>query len=148
MTMMAEMLPDARVLDLFAGSGALGLEAMSRGAKSVDFVENGAAALHALKANVAAFRVRGRTRIFKRDAIPFVEQIDTMGYDVAMADPPYGSRKLDRIVERWLAVPFSAVLAFEHAPEHVIPTRGLSRRVGDSTVTLLRTPSRNRRSAS
>ncbi len=56
-------LAGARVLDLFAGSGALGLEALSRGAKSADFVENGAEALHALKANVAALRETKRTRI-------------------------------------------------------------------------------------
>ena len=52
---LAEELGGARVLDLFAGSGALGLEALSRGAKSADFVENGAEALHALKANVAVY---------------------------------------------------------------------------------------------
>ncbi len=60
-----------RVLDLFAGTGALGLEALSRGAASVDFVENGAPALHSLKANVAALRLKSRCRIYKRDAIPF-----------------------------------------------------------------------------
>jgi len=50
---LSDSLEGARVLDLFAGSGALGLEALSRGAASVDFVENGSASLHALKANVA-----------------------------------------------------------------------------------------------
>ena len=73
LTLLAGSLDGARVLDLFAGSGALGLEAMSRGASRVDFVENGSASLHSLKANVSAFRVTKKTRIFKRDAIPFVE---------------------------------------------------------------------------
>lgn len=141
---LADDLDDARVLDLFAGSGALGLEALSRGARSCDFVENGASALHALKANVAALHARDRARIFRRDAIPFVDRLPAGAYDLAFADPPYGSRKLDRVVVRWRAVPFAAILAVEHAPDIVLPVRGETVHVGDSTVTLLRarTPAR------
>ena len=76
-------LDGARVLDLFAGSGALGLEALSRGAASADFVENAPEALHSLKANVAALREKKRTRIFKRDAIVFAEALDEHSYDIA-----------------------------------------------------------------
>src|SRR5215217_5484607 len=90
---------DARVLDLFAGTGALGLEAISRGARNADFVEFRPASLHALKANVAALRLRDRTRIFKRDALPFAAALTPDSYDVAFADPPYGSGMLDRIVD-------------------------------------------------
>ena len=64
-----------RVLDLYAGTGALGLEALSRGAKNVDFVENGAPALHALKGNVAKFRVKKWTRIFKKDVFVFLRGV-------------------------------------------------------------------------
>src|SRR6476620_11698712 len=60
-------LEDARVLDLFSGTGAVGLEALSRGAASVDFVENHHSALHALKANVALVRSPGQIRVFKKD---------------------------------------------------------------------------------
>ena len=91
MAMLAPGLEGARVLDLFAGSGAVGIEALSRGARSCDFVENNPAALHALRANVAALRVRDRARIFKRDAIQFIRRIDRIAYDIAFADPPYGS---------------------------------------------------------
>src|SRR3954470_20853122 len=69
--LLAGDLRDARVLDLFAGTGALGIEAISRGAASADFVEFRPGSLHALRANVAALRLRDRTRIFKRDALPF-----------------------------------------------------------------------------
>lgn len=138
MNLLAADLPDATVLDLFAGSGALGIEALSRGARSVDFVENGPAALHALKANVAALRLRDRTRIFKRDAIPFVERIDRVAYHIALADPPYGSGALDRVVEHWRRSPFSTILAVEHAPGHRIPIRGRTRQSGESVVTVLR----------
>jgi 16S rRNA (guanine966-N2)-methyltransferase len=126
LTLLARSLPGARVLDLFAGSGALGLQALSRGAASADFVENGPASLHSLKANVAAFRLRDRARIFKRDAIPFVEALDAETYDIAFADPPYGSRKADRIVKHWLAVPFARILSVEHAADHRLPGRGKS----------------------
>ena len=123
MELLADDLPGARVLDLFAGSGAIGLEALSRGAASVDFVENGAGALHALKANVAALRESKRTRIFKKDVIPWIAKLDEGAYDIAYADPPYASRKLDRVLERWLETPFSRVLVLEHAKDQTIPTK-------------------------
>lgn len=131
-------LEGASVLDLFAGTGALGLEALSRGAARCDFVENGASAIHSLKANVAALRVRNRTRIFIQDAIPFVERVDRQAWDITLADPPYRSRKLDRVLAHWSATGFSRVLAFEHASDHDLPIRGRSKRIGDSVVTVLR----------
>ncbi len=137
MTLIAARLAGARLLDLFAGSGALGLEAMSRGAKSCDFVENHPSALHALKGNVAKLRLRERTRIFKRDAIPFVAKLPPHSYDIAFADPPYGSKKLDRICAHWQAVPFSRVLVLEYAADHPIELAGPTVRVEDSIVTAL-----------
>jgi 16S rRNA (guanine966-N2)-methyltransferase len=117
-------LEGARFLDLFAGSGAVGLEALSRGARSVDFVENGPAALHALKANVAALRESRRTRIFKRDVLPWIETLEAGSYDVAYVDPPYGSAKLDRVIQRWLQEPFADVLVVEHEKGHALGVRG------------------------
>lgn len=84
----------ARVLDLYAGTGALGLEALSRGATSVDFVENGASALHALKGNVARFRVKKWTRLFKKDAFVFLEGVFARMDDAAR---PAGSEPGDRL---------------------------------------------------
>jgi len=141
LTRLEEDLPDARVLDLFAGSGALGLEALSRGAKCVDFVENGPQALHSLKANVAALRERKRTRIFKRDAIPFAEALEEGCYDIAFVDAPYGSKKLDRIVNHWAGCRFARVLGVEHSRDQVLPhpeLRGRTRFNGDTGVTIYR----------
>ena len=112
---------EARVLDLFAGTGALGLEALSRGARSADFVETRPSSLHALRANVAALRLRDRTRIFKRDALPFAAALAEDAYDLAFVDPPYGSRMLDRVLDDWHARRFSRVLAVEHAASHLLP---------------------------
>ncbi|MEM7414644.1 MAG: RsmD family RNA methyltransferase [Gemmatimonadota bacterium] len=122
--LLAEDVEGARVLDLFAGSGAIGLEAISRGARSADFVENGRASLHALKANVAALRVGRKARIFKKDVLPWIQRLDEHAYDLAWVDPPYGSRKLDRVIERWRATPFARVLVLEHDKSHEIPLRG------------------------
>lgn len=138
MTALEPELKSARVLDLFAGSGALGLEALSRGARSCDFVENSPAAIHALKANVAAVRAGRAARIFLRDAIQFAERLAPDSYDIVLADPPYGSRKLDRLIRRWFEVPFSRLLVVEHAADHIPPARGEGRRLGESVVTTFR----------
>jgi 16S rRNA (guanine966-N2)-methyltransferase len=121
------------VLDLYAGSGALGLEALSRGAGSADFVETRPSSLHALRANIAALRFREVTRVFKRDALPFAAAAKEASYDIAFVDPPYESRMLDRVIESWRANRFSRVLAVEHARTHVLPP-GESRTVFDDTA--------------
>ena len=150
LTLLAPHLAGARVVDLFAGSGALGLEALSRGAASADFVENGGEALHALKANVAKRKLRPpargqrptearkAARIFKRDAIPYVARLDAGAYDIAFADPPYGSRKLDRIIERWQHTPFAPILGVEHALDHAVPEGVRRLRFEETVVTLYR----------
>jgi 16S rRNA (guanine966-N2)-methyltransferase len=123
------------VLDLYAGSGALGIEALSRGASSCDFIESDPSALHALKANLAALRLRSSTRIFKRDALEFIGSLDHR-YDLVFADPPYGSRQLDRLVASWLAEPFSPVLAVEHAADHPLEGRPRWKRFGQTMVSI------------
>ncbi len=141
---LGDTVADARVLDLFAGTGALGLEALSRGAARCDFVENGSGALHALKANVARFRLKGRTRVFRRDAMAFARGLDAGAYDLALADPPYTSELARRLVEEWLERPFAPVLAVETDAEARLPRPGrgvrTDRLVVDGTaVTILRT---------
>lgn len=128
----------ARVLDLFAGTGALGLEAMSRGALSADFVEFRPASLHALKANIAALRLRDHTRVFKRDALPFAAALQPDSYDIAFVDPPYESRMLDRVIDRWLETRFSRILAVEHARTHTLPRGTMQRTFDETSITIYR----------
>ena len=134
--MLAPHLKKARVLDLFAGTGALGLEAISRGAAYCDFVEFRPGSLHVLKANIALLRLKEKTRVFKRDAIPFAAQLDEGAYDLAFADPPYESKVLDRLYEGWKAKPFSRVLAVEHARTHKMPKGVAQRAFVDTTITI------------
>lgn len=139
MAMIQADLVGARVVDLFAGTGALGLEAISRGAKSADFVETRPASLHALKANVAMFRgVKDQTRIFKRDALPFAAALREDSYDIAFLDPPYNSKMLDRVLESWIANRFARVLVVEHATSHEL-SRPFDKRIfEDSAVSIYR----------
>lgn len=136
--MLGDDVHGARVLDLFAGTGALGLEALSRGARSVDFVECMPDSLHALRANVVALRQREHTRIFKRDAIPFAAALGPDSYDIAFADPPYGSRKLDRVLDSWRQTRFAPILAVEHARTHDVPAGARRRVFGETVVTVFR----------
>jgi 16S rRNA (guanine966-N2)-methyltransferase len=86
-----------RALDLFAGTGSLGLEALSRGAASCWFVEPDPAALEALRGNVEKLRLSSRARVVRGDAFAFVRDLDERAFDLVFFDPPYaflaGSRR-------------------------------------------------------
>ncbi len=138
MSIVNAALPGARVLDLFAGSGALGLEALSRGAQSVDFVENAPRALAALRENADALGAAPAMTVHRRDAIEFVEALDADAYDVAFADPPYHHGFADKIATRWLAVPFAALIGIEHASTETLPAGGDTRRYGSTAITFYR----------
>jgi 16S rRNA (guanine966-N2)-methyltransferase len=103
-------LEGARVIDLFAGSGALGFEALSRGAGFALFVESDAGARGAIRENAEALGVMGITRIHRRDAGALGEKPAGLGspFDLAFLDPPYGQGLALRALERlagggWLA---------------------------------------------
>ena len=81
-------LDGARVLDLFAGTGAMGLEALSRGAARVQFVDDGAEARALLRQNIEAFEVIGETKIYRRDATRLGENRGEP-FDFLFLDPPY-----------------------------------------------------------
>ncbi|HMA44531.1 MAG TPA: 16S rRNA (guanine(966)-N(2))-methyltransferase RsmD [Gemmatimonadales bacterium] len=131
----------ARVLDLYAGSGALGLEALSRGAAKADFVEVHRNALAALKANVKSLKVEDRTTIHRVDALKFAEQLHAGQYDVAFADPPYANvnDQAARLVAMFRLVPFARVFSIEHAADTPIPGDD-TRRYGDTAVTFIYAP--------
>jgi 16S rRNA (guanine966-N2)-methyltransferase len=129
----------ARVVDLYAGSGALGLEALSRGARSADFVESRRASLATIKANIAALKVGDRTTIHRVDALRFAEQLQPGQFDVAFADPPYDTDAAARLVAQFRVVPFARVLSIEHPADRPIPGDD-TRRYGDTAVTLVYAP--------
>jgi 16S rRNA (guanine966-N2)-methyltransferase len=98
---------DTRVLDLFAGSGALGLEAISRGARFCLFVEDSAEARAAIRRNIEVLGLTGATKIWRRDAARLGERGTVHPFDLAFLDPPYGQGLAERALaslneERWL----------------------------------------------
>jgi len=99
----AGMIDDAAVADLFAGSGALGIEALSRGAATCVFVERDRAALQALRANIAALGLAARTTVVTSDVPAWVPAL--RGIDLALVDPPYEFDGWDRLLGA-LQVPY------------------------------------------
>lgn len=85
-----EKLAGAQVLDLFAGTGALGLEALSRGAANCLFIEGSAEGRGLIRTNVEAFGLQGRTKVFRRDAIRLGDAGTVPRSGLVFADPPYG----------------------------------------------------------
>jgi 16S rRNA (guanine966-N2)-methyltransferase len=129
----------ARVLDLFAGSGALGLEALSRGAMSAEFVELHRLALASLKANIQTLKVGERAAIHRGDALAFAERLHPGQFDVAFADPPYAGEQTARLVALFRLTTFARILSIEHPADQPIPGDD-TRRYGDTAVTFLYAP--------
>jgi 16S rRNA (guanine966-N2)-methyltransferase len=127
--------PGARVLDLFAGTGALGLEALSRGAAAVDFVESAVASVRLLTANVSSLGAEADVTIHRGDALRFVSTLAADTYDLAFADPPYATDAAAELAEAWVATPFAAVLGIEHDSFRPLPAGGQRRRYGTTSIT-------------
>jgi 16S rRNA (guanine966-N2)-methyltransferase len=140
MSAVAPELPDANVLDLFAGSGALGLEALSRGAARVTFVEKAPAALRILERNIADLAPRpDRVTVVRADAIQFILKLQPFEFDIAFADPPYEKGLAARLVEMFTRTNFTRLLCIEHAPGEKLPVMApvRQRRYGDTVLTFL-----------
>jgi 16S rRNA (guanine966-N2)-methyltransferase len=131
-------LPDASVLDLFAGSGALGLEALSRGARSASFVEADARALRALRANLELLGAAESAEVHRADVVRFIGRLPAFAYDVAFADPPYRQGLAHAVAARWTEVPFARLLGVEHESGAEMPAGGVTRRYGTTAITLYR----------
>jgi 16S rRNA (guanine966-N2)-methyltransferase len=131
-------LPGARVLDLYAGSGALGLEALSRGATSADFVEKDPQSFRALQENIEALGAGSLATVHRKPALPFAEGLGTFDYDVAFADPPYALGEAVSLAERWTQSPFSRILSVEHSVKDAMPEGGVTRKYGTTAITFYR----------
>lgn len=135
----------ARVLDLFAGTGALGLEALSRGAASVTFVDNGSAARALLRDNVGRCAAQGVTKIYRRDATDLGENRGAP-FGLIFLDPPYGQGlgEVALVSARdggWIAP--GAMVVWEDSAAS-LPPEGFEvldeRSYGGTRITLLRAP--------
>ncbi len=133
---------DARVLDLFAGTGALGLEALSRGAARVAFVDDGTTARALLRQNIEKMQAMGTTDVWRRDATRMGLNRGP-GYNLVFLDPPYGKRLGERSLASlaeggWLAP--GALIVWEENTSPVPPEGFIQRdqrRYGETLITIL-----------
>jgi 16S rRNA (guanine966-N2)-methyltransferase len=117
-------LPGSSVLDLYAGSGALGLEALSRGAASADFVDVATASLKVIRENGAALGALDRMRIHRGESLRFAQKLGAGAFDVGFADPPYNLGMASRLAAQWLRTPFARILGIEHDAHEDLPEGG------------------------
>jgi 16S rRNA (guanine966-N2)-methyltransferase len=134
----------ARVLDLFAGTGALGIEAISRGARFALFVDNGTEARALLRNNVEALGLGGVTKVFRRDAADLGPAHPVEPFSLVFLDPPYGKRLAEKALASlrdggWL-LPGAMLVVEEAKAAGVVAPEGyneLERRVYDDTEFVL-----------
>jgi 16S rRNA (guanine966-N2)-methyltransferase len=138
----------ARVLDLFAGTGALGIEALSRGAAHALFVDDGVEARAVLRANVETLGLGGLTRIFRRDATKLGPVHPLEPFDLAFLDPPYGKGLAEKALVSardggWLK-PHALIVVEEAADAGFVAPDGFEelerRKYDDTEFVLLRAP--------
>jgi 16S rRNA (guanine966-N2)-methyltransferase len=139
MSILQPDLPGASVLDLFAGSGALGLEMLSRGARQVTFVERSASPLRALHENVRLLGTEAQTKIVRDDVQRFIAGLAAGAFDIAVADPPYGTGQAGALARAFVRGPFARTLWIEHrvGEEPATLEGAWSRRYGDTVLTKL-----------
>jgi 16S rRNA (guanine(966)-N(2))-methyltransferase RsmD len=137
----------ARVLDLCAGTGAVGLEALSRGAASATFVERDAGALESLRANVRALAISRQARVLAGDVLPVLARLQTAGeqFDCIFLDPPYAGDLAVRCIETLAPgglLGENAMLVVQAFHKRALPRdagrlrRVWRRRYGESSLTL------------
>ena len=136
----------ARVMDLFAGTGALGCEALSRGARFCLFVDDEPSSRGLIRQNIENLELTGVTRVFRRDAVRLGPAGSVKPFDLLFADPPYGQGLAERALAEaatggWLK-PGAVCVVEERADTDFAPPEGFTlldtRRYGDTAVTFFR----------
>ena len=135
MSIMRDRMGGATCIDLFAGTGAMGLEALSRGARSCDFVELVQRNLTLLGRNIADLEAPA-TKIFRADALRFAARLEPFTYDIAFADPPYTTGHAKRIADIYRERPFARILGVEHDKSEDVG-EGDHRKYGTTILTFL-----------
>jgi 16S rRNA (guanine966-N2)-methyltransferase len=133
----------SHVLDLFAGSGALGIEVLSRGARHVTFVERAAPVIRVLRANLAKLGVdTEQTTIVRADALEFAAAAGPLEFDLALADPPYQQGFASDLLLTFARCPFAHWFWIEHAVTEILPDMASAhtRKYGDTALTSITAP--------
>ena len=143
---LGERVPGARFLDLYAGSGAIGIEALSRGAEAATFVERGPPAVKVLRANLERTHLADRAMVVAGDVLGFLDRGEARGHDLAVLDPPYAERAILAPLQRLAAQmePGGMVVVKHFWRTAVLAPPGVAglaqvrvRRFGETTLTFL-----------
>src|SRR2546423_7290347 len=140
---LGERVVGARVLDLYAGGGAIGIEALSRGAEAVTFVERGAPAVTALRANLERCHLADRATVLAADVLAFLDRGGARGHDLAILDPPYDERAILAPLQRLAAqLELGGTVVVKHFWRTAVPeppglVQERVRRFGETMLTFL-----------
>jgi len=145
-SMLGDQVIDAEVLDLFAGSGSLGIEALSRGAKNVVFIDNNPKCVRVIRKNLNKFGLNVKGSVYVRDACKTINFLANQNkkFDIVLMDPPYNTEELEKIINNPCLkdiLSSSAVLVAEHSKRNTLPCSAIkelchvkSRRYGDTVL--------------
>ncbi len=139
-----DLVRDARVLDLFAGSGALGIEALSRGASHCTFVDSARQSIAATRANLASCDMGDRCSVVGMDSLAFLAGSDSTDFDLVLVDPPYAFDRWDYLLGlvRSPVVVIESDRSIDPGPDRVVQRE---RRYGGTVVTIAVEPDRDDR---
>ncbi|MDR3568174.1 MAG: 16S rRNA (guanine(966)-N(2))-methyltransferase RsmD [Syntrophobacteraceae bacterium] len=145
-SIISEHVPDARVLDLFAGTGAMGLEALSRRAKFCCFVDNGAEALRLVRENISLCDAGDRSRILQGTVASTIRRLESEKelFDIVFLDPPYGQGYVEKTIQIVGAVarPGALLVSEQHVKDAQRPIldpawqKDRERRYGDTLIVI------------
>lgn len=129
-----------KVLDCYAGSGALGIEAISRGADSAVFIEQSRECCRIIQRNVENLGITSQTKIIHSDARAFVQNASSSKYDLILIDPPYNKGLASGLAPHvYELVELGGVLVIEHTPDEIIPLEPWKTKVyGGTKITFVK----------
>lgn len=145
-SVIGERVVESRVLDLFAGSGNLGLEALSRGAKQAAFIESNQRRCRLIRENLEHLGLAGRGLVVRSDVLRFLDRNRSLECDLILADPPYTGGWIERLVRRLAGNSILApggLVCLQHGPGETLPSlppglyRFRQKCYGDTVVTFL-----------
>lgn len=136
-------LPEARVLDVFAGTGAVGIEALSRGAAHVTFVERDRVAQKVLSNNITTLGIEARTKLIRSSVASWLDTSEPQNFDIIFVDPPYHDTQFSTVSRLFGLLKPGALMVLSHPGRSESPTKpGVvvvdNRSYGDAVLTFYR----------
>ncbi|MGC9336613.1 MAG: 16S rRNA (guanine(966)-N(2))-methyltransferase RsmD [Candidatus Cloacimonadia bacterium] len=142
-TMIRDRLEDAEVLDLFAGTGSLGIEALSGGARLCHFVDHASLSIRCISNNVKKLNISDRVKIIKSPVMSFIARCKDK-YDVIFADPPYGQPQIEKMIDtlimRGILKPHGLLILEADARENILLPKGYTLKqklYGDTQIAVI-----------